>query len=66
MRMGLLRRRRRRREHFAPAAPPSAGLGEPPAVPDSADDAELDELRGELVRELDRLANRHGDAAPRV
>jgi hypothetical protein len=34
------------------------GLGEPPAAPAAADagEAELDTLRGELVRELDRLA----------
>jgi hypothetical protein len=31
------------------------GLGEP-STPGSADDAELDSLRGELVRELDRMA----------
>jgi hypothetical protein len=32
-------------------------LGEPPSSPDSnAGEAELDTLRGELVRELDRLA----------
>ncbi|HEV7845893.1 MAG TPA: hypothetical protein VGO83_06545 [Thermoleophilaceae bacterium] len=31
------------------------GLGEPSAAPD-AGEAELDTLRGELVRELDRLA----------
>ena len=30
-------------------------LGEPPAAGD-ADDAELDALRGELVRELDKVA----------
>lgn len=35
----------------------AAGLGEPPSPPDSsAGEAELDTLRGELVRELDRLA----------
>jgi hypothetical protein len=50
-----------------PAEPPPArsapaaalrGLGEPPsgASRDQADEAELDTLRGELVRELDRLA----------
>ena len=34
-----------------------AGLGEPPSQSDStAGEAELDTLRGELVRELDRLA----------
>jgi hypothetical protein len=35
----------------------AAGLGEPPSSSDaSAGEAELDTLRGELVRELDRLA----------
>jgi hypothetical protein len=33
-----------------------AGLGEPPATAPEAAEAELDTLRGELVRELDRLA----------
>jgi hypothetical protein len=46
-----LRRIRRRRE-----PEPLRGLGEPPAPPAGADDAELDSLRGELVRELDRMA----------
>ena len=42
----------------APAAAlrSSAGLGEPPSPDASAGEAELDTLRGELVRELDRLA----------
>jgi hypothetical protein len=42
----------------APAAAIRAGLGEPPAAPDAAEapEAELDTLRGELVRELDRIA----------
>ena len=37
---------------------PLRGLGEPPAASAAADagEAELDTLRGELVRELDRLA----------
>jgi hypothetical protein len=39
-----------------PPPAPVAGLGEPPARADAADDAELDTLRGELVRELDRRA----------
>jgi hypothetical protein len=34
----------------------AAGLGEPPSPDSSAGEAELDTLRGELVRELDRLA----------
>jgi hypothetical protein len=50
-------RRRFQREPEAPASSLVAGrgLGEPPAL-GAADDAELDALRGELVRELDRLA----------
>ena len=56
----LLRRRFGRTEPVAPAAALVArGLGEPPA-PGSADDAELDALRGELVRELDRRAAEGG------
>ena len=48
------RRRLRGARHEAePVA--RSGLGEPPARAE-ADDAELDALRGELVRELDRLA----------
>ena len=39
------------------------GLGEPPAGPDQAPEAELDTLRGELVRELDRLAEDDGSSA---
>jgi hypothetical protein len=39
----------------APAAALRAGLGEPSAPPEAAE-AELDTLRGELVRELDRIA----------
>ena len=39
----------------APAAVLRAGLGEPSAAPEAAE-AELDTLRGELVRELDRIA----------
>src|SRR3954470_2914606 len=38
------------------AATPLRGLGEPPATPTDAGEAELDTLRGELVRELDRMA----------
>ena len=40
-----------------PAPAPLRGLGEPPAAPTDAGEAELDTLRGELVRELDRLAD---------
>jgi hypothetical protein len=54
---GLFKRLRRRKPRAAPeAAPRPRGLGEPPAAPTDADDAELDTLRGELVRELDRIA----------
>jgi hypothetical protein len=42
---------------------PLRGLGEPPSPPEGADDAELDSLRGELVRELDRLAAGHDGSA---
>ena len=52
----LLELMKRRRAAGAPAAPPVRGLGEPPAP--GADDAELDALRGELMRELDRMASR--------
>jgi hypothetical protein len=38
----------------------SRGLGDPPVVAGGADDAELDTLRGELVRELDRMATEGG------
>ena len=40
----------------APAAA-LRGLGEPPTQADEAPEAELDTLRGELVRELDRRAD---------
>ena len=54
----LMRSRLRRREPArpAPVAASRAGLGEPPATAPEAAEAELDTLRGELVRELDRLA----------
>lgn len=42
---------------------PVRGLGEPSAPPPGADDAELDTLRGELVRELDRMAADHEGSA---
>jgi hypothetical protein len=63
-----LRIRLRRRFRREPDAPPAAaagppGLGEPP-TPGGADDAELDALRGELVRELDRLAAGSGARRP--
>jgi hypothetical protein len=58
--MGIVARLRRRLSRkeppaSAPAAP-LRGLGEPPAAPSDAGEAELDTLRGELVRELDRIA----------
>jgi hypothetical protein len=60
---GLFRRLfgRARPEAEAPAAQviASRGLGEP-SSPEAADDAELDTLRGELVRELDRMAAKRG------
>jgi hypothetical protein len=51
---------RRRRQH-APAPDTNdnekpSGVGEPPVI-QVADDAELDALRAELVRELDKLAS---------
>jgi hypothetical protein len=75
LRRGLGRRRPAATPGPAPArdeppetpAPAAAlrGLGEPPARPrDQAGEAELDTLRGELVRELDRLAEgEHGSAS---
>jgi hypothetical protein len=57
-----LRRQEPRRP--APAAAIRAGLGEPPSsVAPEAAEAELDTLRGELVRELDRLAAGDGGSA---
>jgi hypothetical protein len=58
---GFFRRRFRRRARADAVAPAAAlvagrGLGDPPAA-GVADDAELDTLRGELVRELDRMAS---------
>jgi hypothetical protein len=47
----------------APVAAIRAGLGEPPATAPEAAEAELDTLRGELVRELDRLAADDGGSA---
>ena len=52
----LFKRLRRRRPEAEPERAHPQGLGEPPAAPTDADDAELDTLRGELVRELDRRA----------
>jgi len=56
-----LRRGRGTEPPVAVAAPAARGLGEPPVG--GADDAELDALRGELVRELDRMASGGGDPA---
>jgi hypothetical protein len=53
---GLFRRLRRRKRQAEPGTARPQGLGEPSAAPADADDAELDSLRGELVRELDRMA----------
>jgi hypothetical protein len=49
-------RRTRKQRTPEPVPSPVRGFGEPPSAPEGADDAELDSLRGELVRELDRLA----------
>jgi hypothetical protein len=57
-----LRRRRSPAERPQPVV--ARGLGEP-SSPADADDAELDTLRGELVRELDRIAAESGGAAQR-
>ena len=58
-RIGARLRFRRSAPAAAIAAPAAAlrgvGLGEPSAAPEAAE-AELDTLRGELVRELDRIA----------
>jgi hypothetical protein len=61
----LVRSWQRRREppRPAPAAAIRAGLGEQPAAPAEAAEAELDTLRGELVRELDRRAADDGGPA---
>ena len=63
----LVRSWQRRREpphRPAPAAALRAGLGEQPAAsPADAGEAELDTLRGELVRELDRRAADDGGPA---
>jgi hypothetical protein len=58
LRRGLRRKPPTAAAAAAPAPAPPRGLGEPPSAPprESADEAELDTLRGELVRELDRLA----------
>jgi hypothetical protein len=51
----LRRTRPRESPRPAPAAGLRGGLGEPPSASE-AGEAELDTLRGELVRELDRMA----------
>jgi hypothetical protein len=64
----MVRRRLQRLRRRAASPPPEPapaparrGLGEPPAG--GADDAELDALRGELVRELDRVAADSGGSS---
>jgi hypothetical protein len=60
----LFARLRRGRKTSTPVpADPIRGLGDPSSPPPGADDAELDSLRGELVRELDRMAEGHGGSA---
>jgi hypothetical protein len=61
----LVRSWQRRREppRPAPAAALRAGLGDAPAAASDAGEAELDTLRGELVRELDRRAADDGGPA---
>jgi hypothetical protein len=52
-------RERSRRGHSMPAPLQRENMGAPPRGPSreaGADDARLDALRGELVRELDRMA----------
>jgi hypothetical protein len=60
----LFKRLRRGRKASTPEpAEPTRGLGDPSSPLAGADDAELDSLRGELVRELDRMAEGHGGSA---
>jgi hypothetical protein len=59
----LARLRRTRKRAAAPEPSPARGLGDPSSPAVGADDAELDSLRGELVRELDRMAEGHGGSA---
>jgi hypothetical protein len=54
-------RRRLKTSDDPPARVVTRGLGEPPSG--DADDAELDALRGELVRELDRVAADSGGSS---
>ena len=51
--------------HTRSDPPNQTRVGAPPSPPpaDQAGDAELDTLRGELVRELDRLASDAGGSA---
>jgi hypothetical protein len=59
LRRGLGKRRAKAAQAGAPTPiAPLRGLGEPPATRAATDagEAELDTLRGELVRELDRRA----------
>jgi hypothetical protein len=55
--------KRMRRRPAAVTDSPLRGLGEPSAPANGAGDAELDSLRGELVRELDRMAADHEGSA---
>jgi hypothetical protein len=61
----LVRSWQRRREppRPAPAAALRPGLGDAPAAVSDAGEAELDTLRGELVRALDRRAADDGGPA---
>jgi hypothetical protein len=59
----LIRRFRRSRKRAEHESSPLRGLGEPSAPVTGAEDAELDALRGELVRELDRMAAGHDGSA---
>lgn len=52
----LIQRVRNGRRKESAAIPQARNLGEPPAH-EGAGDAELDALRGELMRELDRMAS---------
>jgi hypothetical protein len=59
----LFRKWRRSRERAQAEVSPLRGLGEPSSPVAGAEDAELDALRGELVRELDRMAAGHDGSA---
>jgi hypothetical protein len=59
----LFSRLRGIRSRPEPEPSPLRGLGDPSAPVAGAEDAELDALRGELVRELDRMAAGHDGSA---